>query len=148
MAKGAVDHDLHNQRGGLPEVVQQLVAAGDILQVDDGVLAEEDLLHIGKIGELPDGFFNPLKLGVQLGLDILGEGLEGFGKLALGEPVGEYKGDGGQDCHKGEHHGQKDLKHPLGGKLPQFFPHINPSIINLFPAVSIPEKGGEEKRQN
>ena len=57
------------------QVIYQLVAARDIVQVDNGIFAEQDFLHVGKVSKLGDALLHTLKLGIQLGLDALGKAL-------------------------------------------------------------------------
>ena len=75
MAIGAGNKQFCDDRGSVLQIIYQLVAARDVVQVDNGIFIEQDFLHIGKVGKLDDALLHTLKLGIQLGLDALGKAL-------------------------------------------------------------------------
>lgn len=116
MTVGAGDNDLGDHGGGHFQIIQKLIATRDVIEIYQRIIAEENLLHVGEIGELDDALFHALKLSVQLGFNAFGKSLKGAFKLILGKGVNEQIVQQGNDKQKKQHNSKADLQQTFDGK--------------------------------
>lgn len=89
VAVGTGDDDFGDHGGGHFQVIQKLVAAGDVAKVNKRIFTEKNFLHIREIGELDSAFLYTVKLGVQLCFNTFGKSLKRAFKLVLGKSINE-----------------------------------------------------------